>query len=171
MTLKNAAEMKLPRDFVRDSQLLENRIDSVLRGVRLSKKREALVSELSGGEKKRLSIATEYIAQPVVFVLDEPDSGVDGSSARAIMASLREIADENKIVFVISHTPDRTPELFDKIVVLAKSDKDSCGKLASFGTVSDTLDFFDTPALELVVEKIERSQMIILRNIKPIRLK
>lgn len=157
MTLRNAAEMKLPRDFVRDTKLLEKRIESVLKVVRLSKKRDALVSELSGGEKKRLSIATEYVAQPVVFVLDEPDSGVDGSSARAIMASLREIADEQKMVFVISHTPDRTPELFDKVLVLAKSEKESCGKLAFFGSVVDTLDFFDTPALELVVEKIEET--------------
>ena len=99
MTLKNAAEMKLVRDFTKDPALLEEKISKVLETVKLTKKKDALVSELSGGEKKRLSIATEYIADPVVFVLDEPDSGVDGSNARSIMASLRSIADDNKIVF------------------------------------------------------------------------
>lgn len=116
-----------------------------------------MVSALSGGEKKRLSIATEYIADPVVFVLDEPDSGVDGSNARSIMASLRSIADDNKIVFVISHSPDRTPELFDKVLVLAKSEEEACGKLAFYGSVEDTLEFFDVNQLELVVSEVEQT--------------
>ena len=157
MTLKNAAEMKLVRDFIKDPALLEEKISKVLETVKLTKKKDALVSELSGGEKKRLSIATEYIADPVVFVLDEPDSGVDGSNARSIMASLRSIADDNKIVFVISHSPDRTPELFDKVLVLAKSEEEACGKLAFYGPVEDTLEFFDVNQLELVVSEVEQT--------------
>ena len=157
MTLKNAAEMKLVRDFTKDPALLEEKISKVLETVKLTKKKDALVSELSGGEKKRLSIATEYIADPVVFVLDEPDSGVDGSNARSIMASLRSIADDNKIVFVISHSPDRTPELFDKVLVLAKSEEEACGKLAFYGSVEDTLEFFDVNQLELVVSEVEQT--------------
>lgn len=155
MTLRNAAEMKLVRDFVKDRNLLEQKIDTVLETVNLSKKCDSLVSELSGGEKKRLSIATEYISDPVVFILDEPDSGVDGSNARLIMSSLRTIADNQKIVIVISHNPDRTPELFDKVLVLAKSDIEHCGKLAFYGSVEEALTFFDTEQLELVVAKIE----------------
>ena len=57
MTLKNAAEMKLVRDFTKDPALLEDKISKVLETVKLTKKKDALVSELSGGEKKRLSIA------------------------------------------------------------------------------------------------------------------
>ncbi|MEW4353758.1 ABC transporter ATP-binding protein [Streptococcus pneumoniae] len=156
MTIKNAAEMKLIRDFVRDDVLLKEKIDSVLDTVSLSKKRDSLVSELSGGEKKRLSIATEYISDPLVFILDEPDSGVDGSNARSIMSSLRNIANQGKIILVISHNPDRTPSDFDKVVVLAKSEQESCGKLAFYGSVEDTLAFFETDQLELVVAEIER---------------
>ncbi|HFI0049510.1 TPA: ATP-binding cassette domain-containing protein [Streptococcus suis] len=155
MTLRNAAEMKLVRDFVRDENLLEQKIDTVLKTVNLSRKRDSLVSELSGGEKKRLSIATEYISDPVVFILDEPDSGVDGSNARVIMSSLRSIADNQKIVIVISHNPDRTPKLFDKVLVLAKSESEHCGKLAFYGSVEEALTFFKTDQLELVVSKIE----------------
>lgn len=155
MTVKDAAEMKLVRDFVKDRVLLEEKINSVLETVNLSKKRDSLVSSLSGGEKKRLSIATEYISDPLVFILDEPDSGVDGSNARAIMSSLRNIANQGKIILVISHNPDRTPEDFDKVLVLAKSEQESCGKLAFYGSVDETLTFFETDQLELVVSEIE----------------
>lgn len=155
MTVKDAAEMKLVRDFVKDRVLLEEKIGTVLETVNLSKKRDSLVAALSGGEKKRLSIATEYIADPLVFILDEPDSGVDGSNARAIMSSLRNIANQGKIILVISHNPDRTPEDFNKVLVLAKSEQESCGKLAFYGSVEETLAFFETNQLELVVSEVE----------------
>lgn len=169
MTLKNAAEMKLVRDFTKDKSLLEDKISRVLETVKLTKKRDSLVSELSGGEKKRLSIATEYIADPVLFVLDEPDSGVDGSNARSIMSSLRNIADDNKIVFIISHSPDRTPELFDKVLVLAKSDEESCGKLAFYGSVEETLSFFNVNQLELVVSEVEATPDAYIKKYKDYR--
>ena len=169
MTLKNAAEMKLVRDFTKDKSLLEDKISRVLETVKLTKKRDSLVSELSGGEKKRLSIATEYIADPVLFVLDEPDSGVDGSNARSIMSSLRNIADDNKIVFIISHSPDRTPELFDKVLVLAKSEEESCGKLAFYGSVEETLSFFNVNQLELVVSEVEATPDDYIKKYKDYR--
>ena len=169
MTLKNAAEMKLVRDFTKDKSLLEDKISRVLETVKLTKKRDSLVSELSGGEKKRLSIATEYIADPVLFVLDEPDSGVDGSNARSIMSSLRNIADDNKIVFIISHSPDRTPELFDKVLVLAKSEEESCGKLAFYGSVEETLSFFNVNQLEFVVSEVEATPDVYIKKYKDYR--
>ena len=98
----------------------------------------------------------EYIADPSLFFLDEPDSGLDGIMARTLMENLRTIADEGKIVMVISHGPDRAAELFDKVIVLAKSAKDNCGHLAFFGTPEQAREFFDTPTLEGVVRRINR---------------
>ena len=108
------------------------------------------------GEKKRLSIAVEYIADPSLFFLDEPDSGLDGVMSRALMNNLRHIADEGKIVMVISHGPDRAADLFDKVILLAKSVQDNCGHLAFFGSVSEAYEFFDTNTLEGVVRRINR---------------
>lgn len=76
--------------------------------------------------------------------------------ARALMDNLRHIADEGKIVMVISHGPDRAADLFDKVIVLAKSVQDNCGHLAYFGTVSGAYEFFDTDTLEGVVRRINR---------------
>ena len=153
-TLQNAAEMKLPSSIKKAKR--EERINTVLNTLGLSRERESLVSKLSGGQRKRLSIAVEYIADPSLFFLDEPDSGLDGVMSRALMENLRHISDEGKIVMVISHGPDRAADLFDKVIVLAKSVQDNCGHLAFFGTVSEAYNFFDTNTLEGVVRRINR---------------
>ena len=153
-TLENAAEMKLHSSIKKEKR--EERIETVLNTLGLTRERESLVSKLSGGQRKRLSIAVEYIADPSLFFLDEPDSGLDGVMARALMNNLRHIADEGKIVMVISHGPDRASDLFDKVIVLAKSVQDNCGHLAFFGTVSEAYEFFDTDTLEGVVRRINR---------------
>ncbi len=153
-TLQNAAEMKLPSSIKKDRR--DERIEAVLNTLGLSRERDSLVSKLSGGQRKRLSIAVEYIADPSLFFLDEPDSGLDGVMSRALMENLRHISDEGKIVMVISHGPDRAADLFDKVIVLAKSVQDNCGHLAFFGTVSEAYNFFDTNTLEGVVRRINR---------------
>ncbi len=153
-TLSNAAEMKL--SSLVDVYEREKRIALVLEKLGLQRERDSLVSKLSGGQRKRLSIAVEYIADPSLFFLDEPDSGLDGIMAKALMENLRSIADENKIVMVISHSPDRVAHLFNKIIVLAKSAQDNCGHLAFYGSVEAGLQFFDTNSLEGIVQRINR---------------
>ncbi len=153
-TLENAAEMKLPSNIKKMQK--DDRIENVLETLGLQRERDSLVSKLSGGQRKRLSIAVEYIADPSLFFLDEPDSGLDGIMAKTLMQNLRTIADEGKIVMVISHGPDRASDLFDKVIVLAKSTKDNCGHLAFFGSVSEAHNFFETDSLEGVVKRINR---------------
>ncbi len=153
-TLHNAADMKLPNEIKRKERA--ERIEHVLDTLGLKRERNSLVSKLSGGQRKRLSIAVEYIADPALFFLDEPDSGLDGIMSKMLMENLRAIADEGKIVMVISHSPDRASELFDKILVLAKSVKDNCGHMAFFGSVPEAYEFFDSTSLEGVVKRINR---------------
>ncbi|MDE7277878.1 MAG: ATP-binding cassette domain-containing protein, partial [Lachnospiraceae bacterium] len=141
-TLSNAAEMKL--DSRTTKQERERRIDHVLNSLGLARERDSLVKKLSGGQRKRLSIAVELISDPGLFFLDEPDSGLDGIMARSLMEQLRAVANEGKIVMVITHAPDRVSGLFDKVVVLAKGEKDNIGHLAFFGSVPETLAFFGT---------------------------
>ena len=154
-TLKNAAEMKMPkRTAARDK---EARIEAVLEMLGLSRESGSLVKKLSGGQRKRLSIAVEFIANPSLFFLDEPDSGLDGIMAKSLMASLRRIADENKIVMVITHAPDRVAGLFDKVIVLAKSITDNCGHLAFYGSPREAYVFFETDSMEGIVKRINRA--------------
>ena len=152
-TLRNAAEMKIPVCIKAEKR--ENRIEYVLDMLGLSREKETAVSRLSGGQRKRLSIALEYVSDPSLFFLDEPDSGLDGIMSRSLMNSLRAIADEGKIILVISHAPDRTRELFDKVIVLAKSSED-CGRLAFYGSPNEAMIFFGVTSLEDIVAKINR---------------
>jgi ABC-type multidrug transport system ATPase subunit/pSer/pThr/pTyr-binding forkhead associated (FHA) protein len=154
-TLKNAAEMKMPRRTTAEEK--EARIEAVLELLGLSRESLALVRKLSGGQRKRLSIAVEFIADPSLFFLDEPDSGLDGVMAKSLMASLRRIADARKIVMVITHSPDRVAEHFDKVIVLAKSIKDNCGHLAFFGSPQAAYAFFGTDSMEGIVKRINRT--------------
>lgn len=154
-TLRNAAEMKLPKRIA--SKEMDARIESVLTLLGLQPERDNLVVKLSGGQRKRLSIAVEYISDPSLFFLDEPDSGLDGIMARSLFGNLRTIADTGKIVMVITHGPDRAAELFDKVIVLAKDTRDGAGKLAFFGTVPEARAFFETDSLEGIVRRINRT--------------
>lgn len=153
-TLSNAAEMKLPKRMSYEAR--EERISNVLEELGLSRERETLVSKLSGGQRKRLSIAVEFIANPSLFFLDEPDSGVDDIMGRGLMENLRAIADQGKIVMVITHSPERAADLFDKVIVLAKSTKDNCGHLAFFGPVEEAFRFFEVSSFREIVKKINR---------------
>ena len=70
------------------------------------------------------------------------------------MENARKIADAGKIVMVITHSPDRVARLFDKVIVLAKSDKDHAGHLAFYGNVNEAYRFFEASSLDDVVRKI-----------------
>lgn len=153
-TLDNAAQMRLPDSLT--AQQREMRVLQTLEMFGLSRERNSLVGKLSGGQRKRLSIAVEYIGNPSLFFLDEPDSGLDGVMAKELMLSLRRIADQGKIVMVISHSPDRAFDLFDKVIVLAKSSADDSGRLIYFGGPAEACRFFETTTLEGIVGRINR---------------
>ena len=154
MTLDNAAQMKMARDTTREDR--EKRIEEVLELLGLGPERYSLVSKLSGGQRKRLSIAVELVADPSLFCLDEPDSGLDGVMSVSLMQNLRVIADEGKIVMVITHSPDRAAHLFDRIIVLAKSQETNVGRLAFYGTIPAAKEFFSAKTLEGIVRRINR---------------
>jgi len=95
----------------------------------------------------------ELVTDPELFVLDEPDSGLDGVIAREIFTKLRGIADDGKIVLVITHTPDRVVDLFDKVIVLAK-DSARVGRLAFYGSPAEAREFFGKDSMEGIVMSV-----------------
>ena len=137
------------------NEVMNERVNSVLEQFGLTSVKHSLVEKLSGGQRKRLSIAMEYISDPYLFVLDEPDSGLDGVIARDLMRRLRKIADEGKIIIVITHTPDRVAYLFDDLIVLAK-DSRKTGRLAYYGSIEDAKEFFGTDTMEGILKLINQ---------------
>ena len=152
-TLYDAALLRLPAST--SFSEITKRVSAVLEQFGLSSVKGSLVEKLSGGQRKRLSIAMEYISDPYLFVLDEPDSGLDGVIARDLMRRLRSIADEGKIVIVITHTPDRVVDLFDDLIVLAK-DSRRTGRLAFYGSIDEAREFFGQDSMEGILRMINQ---------------
>ena len=148
-TLLDAARLRLPKDV--SARQRRERVDEVMDIFGLKPAKNTLVEKLSGGQKKRLSISIEFISNPSLFILDEPDSGLDGVMARELFVQLRKIADTGKIVIVITHTPDRVIDLFDDVIVLAK-DSARTGRLAWYGSVEDARRFFGREKMEEIVK-------------------
>lgn len=153
MTLSDAATLRLPSNVSASDR--NKRIAEVLQQFGLKSVKNNLVEKLSGGQRKRLSIAMEFISDPTLFILDEPDSGLDGVVARSLFEKLRAIADEGKIVLVITHTPDRVIDLFDDVIVLAK-DKTRTGRLAYYGPVNEAYEFFGKDSMEDILLSINQ---------------
>lgn len=154
-TLKNAAEMRLPVGTTKEE--MNKEIDRMLDIFGLALQKDNNIGVLSGGQRKRASIATEFIANPSLFFLDEPDSGLDGVMARSLMEDLRKITGDSKIIVVISHAPDRVIDLFDKVIILAKSEEDNAGHLAFYGTPAEARKFFDCDRMEEILKHVNRT--------------
>ena len=155
MTLKDAASLRLPSNISFKDK--KKRVNEVLEDFGLKAVGNNLVEKLSGGQRKRLSIAMEYISDPTLFILDEPDSGLDGVVARSLFEKLRAIADQGKIVIVITHTPDRVIDLFDDVIVLAK-DSRRTGRLAWYGPVDEAKEFFGKDTMEEILLSINQKE-------------
>ena len=154
-TLMDAATLRLPSEFTKAER--EARVNEVMEIFGLTPVKNNLVVKLSGGQRKRLSIAMEFISNPTLFILDEPDSGLDGVMARELFLQLRQIADQGKIIIVITHTPDRVIDLFDDVIVLAK-DANRTGRLAWFGPIEEARTFFGKEKMEEIVKSVNREE-------------
>jgi ABC-type multidrug transport system ATPase subunit/ABC-type multidrug transport system permease subunit len=98
-----------------------------------------LTKGISGGERKRVSIATEMITEPSVLFLDEPTSGLDSKTAMTIIELILELAKKgNRTIMMSIHQPRSTIfNLFDKLLLLAS------GKVAYFGPARASLPYFE----------------------------
>lgn len=149
--INSAAKLRLPSDITSEER--KKRVDNIIEMLGLTDVKDQKVGKQSGGQKKRISIASELISDPFVYMLDEPDSGLDGILARFLMQRLNEIAHQGKIVIVITHNPDRVLEYFDDIIVLAK-DSNHTGRLVFYGAVSEAKRFFESDTMEGIVKSI-----------------
>ena len=154
-TLLDAARLRLPKGITAKQR--RERVDEVMDIFGLQPVKNNLVEKLSGGQKKRLSMSMEFISNPSLFILDEPDSGLDGVMARELFEQLRKIADSGKIVIVITHTPDRVIDLFDDVIVLAK-DSARTGRLAFYGAIEEARAFFGRERMEQIVKSVNRKE-------------
>jgi len=130
-----AAKLRLPSDFTKEQ--IKWRIDEVLEDVDMTDRRNLLVSKLSGGQRKRISIALELLANPGVFFLDEPTSGLDPGLDRKMMTLLRRLADRGRTVILVTHATNNI-NACDSVCFLAQG-----GHLAYFGPPNEAKAYFE----------------------------
>merc|ERR1712038_787345 len=82
---------------------------------------DAKVRGLSGGERKRLSIACELILSPPVIILDEPTTGLDSYQAAQVTEFLRKLADSGKTIIAVIHQPSQSVfSMFDDLLLISE---------------------------------------------------
>ncbi|EDW77576.1 uncharacterized protein Dwil_GK24575 [Drosophila willistoni] len=141
-TMLMAAALKIANKCVsmKDKRSL---VDYLLNSLKLSKARHTRCSNLSGGQKKRLSIALELIDNPAVLFLDEPTTGLDSSSSFDTIQLLRGLANEGRTIVCTIHQPSTNIyNLFNLIYVL------SSGQCTYQGSPQNTVRFLSTIELE-----------------------
>ncbi len=146
-TLYYVAKMRLSRDV--SSAEVRQIVDEVLDVTGLSERRDVRVSQLSGGQRKRVSIAVELITKPSIIFLDEPTSGLDPGAEGRIMRLFRQIAESGRTVIMTTHAMENVM-LFDKIAILL------AGKLIFFGKPDEALAFLGAPNLKEIFAQIEQ---------------
>jgi ABC-type multidrug transport system ATPase subunit len=130
------ARMRLPGDFTR-SQIKE-RVNAVLDEVEMRPRRRHLVRSLSGGERKRVSIALELLANPSIFFLDEPTAGLDPGLERKMVQLLRKLADKGHTIVLVTHAT-RNVHFCDYVCYIARG-----GRLAFYGPPAEAQAYFGT---------------------------
>ncbi|MFI1201521.1 FHA domain-containing protein [Streptomyces sp. NPDC020883] len=132
--LRYAAKLRFPGDTAESER--EARIGEVLRELKLDVHKEKKVTSLSGGQRKRVSVALELLTKPSLIFLDEPTSGLDPGMDRDVMQLLRGLADDGRTVLVVTHSVAELA-LCDRLLVMAPG-----GSVAYFGPPEEALNFF-----------------------------
>ncbi len=151
-----AAKLRLPPDTN-----VNQAVDTALDSIKMSHRRNAFVKDLSGGQRKRVSIGVELLANPKLFFLDEPTSGLDPGLDKQMMQLLRDLAHEGKrTIILVTHATANITQC-DRIVFLGQG-----GRLCYFGTPEDALEFFEVQDFADIYIKLETEQEVISYAIK-----
>ncbi|TQK69774.1 FHA modulated ABC efflux pump with fused ATPase and integral membrane subunit [Nocardioides sp. SLBN-35] len=133
--LRFAAQLRLPPDTT--AQEWDHRVQTVAQQMQLTERLDNRIgTQLSGGQRKRVSIATELLTAPPLLFLDEPTSGLDPGLDLEVMRQLRSLADDGRVVMVVTHSV-LALDVCDNVLVLAPG-----GRVAYFGPPEGVLAHF-----------------------------
>lgn len=132
-SLDYVSRLRLPADVSDEDR--RNLIDTTIESLGLSHVRSSRLAQLSGGQRKRVSIGCELITRPSVLFLDEPTSGMDPSTEERLMRIFQDLARNGTTVLITTHILYNL-DMLDRIVIMSR------GRLVFFGTPAEALSFF-----------------------------
>jgi ABC-type multidrug transport system ATPase subunit len=130
--LRYAARLRLPSSTAATE--VDDAVHQAIDAVGLAEHTDVVVGSLSGGQRKRASIAVELLTDPRVFFLDEPTSGLDPVTSAELIAHLRQLADRSATVVFTTHSADDLAEC-DRIVFMTRG-----GRAGFVGTVDEAFE-------------------------------
>jgi ABC-type multidrug transport system ATPase subunit len=141
-----AAQLRVPFLSISEQQQW---VEAILQRLHLVERKNVPVKQLSGGQRKRVSIGVELISSPSLFFLDEATSGLDPGTELQIMSLLRSFCDQVSTVVLITHAT-KNVAIADQVVFLAKG-----GRLAYVGPPKLALDYFGVQDFDAIYHKVE----------------
>ena len=139
--LMYAAELRLPPDTTNEDR--QQVVEQVLSELEMTQHAETRVDKLSGGQRKRASVALELLTGPSLLILDEPTSGLDPALDRQVMTMLRDLADAGRVVLVVTHSLTYL-DVCDQVLLLAPGGKTAfCGPPSEIGPAMGTTNWAD----------------------------
>jgi lipooligosaccharide transport system ATP-binding protein len=126
------------RYFGLDGATLRDRVDELLGFVQLADRRDSVVEPLSGGMKRRLTIARGLINEPELLILDEPTTGLDPQARHALWDRLYRLKQQGVTLIITTHYMDEAEQLCDRLVVMDKA------KIAAEGSPAELIAEFST---------------------------
>lgn len=148
--LTYAAELRFPQDTAKAER--QARVEEVIGELGLGQRADQPIHSLSGGQRKRVSVALELLTKPSLLFLDEPTSGLDPGMDRSVMHMLRGLADDGRTVIVVTHSV-LSLDVCDRLLVLAPG-----GRVAWYGPPEETLGFFGFAQWPEAFEAFENQQ-------------
>ncbi|KRE32223.1 ABC transporter ATP-binding protein [Mycobacterium sp. Soil538] len=145
-TLRYAAQLRLPAGTSADEA--DRVVEQTIAELDLTGRADVPVRLLSGGQRKRASIAVELLTRPRLFFLDEPTSGLDPSTSVDVMRLLRGLTERGVTTVVTTHEP-ASIDMCDRVVFLARD-----GHLAFVGTPAEARRHFGVADLAQVYERL-----------------
>jgi len=140
-TLVYAAELRMPPDTTKQDR--QRVIAQVLEELELTPHAQTRVDKLSGGQRKRVSVALELLTGPSLLVLDEPTTGLDPALDRQVMTMLRGLADAGRVVVVVTHSLDYL-DVCDQVLLLGPGGKTAfCGPPPELAPAMGSTDWAD----------------------------
>ncbi|KFQ71376.1 ATP-binding cassette sub-family G member 2, partial [Phaethon lepturus] len=144
--LKFSAALRLPKSV--KEQEKNERVNQIIKELGLSKVADSKVGTqftrgVSGGERKRTNIGMELITDPDILFLDEPTTGLDASTANAVLLLLKRMAKQGKTIIFSIHQPRYSIfRLFDNLTLLA------AGRVLYHGPAQHTIEYFQSIGYE-----------------------